>query len=566
MSDPERLIAAYFNGRLSAQQHAELERCLLEEPQRVSDFAQLLLLEQELRLGVVFPVDGPRSDVVNADMLPSSEFPRLRRRTLTWVIAASLLVGAAGFSLLQEWRHEPELRDASTVADARDDEAEDADSAELGRRVVAYLGRTNHCVWDSQPLAEGAQLHVGSQLRLASGMADVIFENGARVKVRGPCALYMDDAQACSLRYGSASVNVPDSAFGFKVVTPSGIIVDLGTEFGVDVDDRGDSEVHVFQGQVVFQPLTERGDHFKESIRLRADQACGYGVGGTTLREFVANEAKFAWRNRLPLRDDEVPPLPVQEGMALWLAADRFVDVDEQGGVYRWSDLHISTNHSAEDALQLHPAHRPRLVADALNGRPALRFADGAFLLTPPLATTNEQTAFVVLQLGGVEPQFQSILNYNGPPQRTVSPFGGLMTPSVFEICLRDRDLDGRFAVCGELFSGVAEGGGRQVVKTVVEALDLLELQRPFAVAFRYSLSEQQMSLFVNGKQVASEEASTRVAITSRKILGRHPTLKADKGKFAGDMAEVLIYNRALAADEVAEVSSYLAERYGIAK
>jgi hypothetical protein len=205
-------------------------------------------------------------------------------------------------------------------------------------------------------------------------------------------------------------------------------------------------------------------------------------------------------------------------------------------------------------------------VADALNGRPALRFADGAFLLTPPLATTNEQTAFVVLQLGGVEPQFQSILNYNGPPQRTVSPFGGLMTPSVFEICLRDRDLDGRFAVCGELFSGVAEGGGRQVVKTVVEALDLLELQRPFAVAFRYSLSEQQMSLFVNGKQVASEEASTRVAITSRKILGRHPTLKADKGKFAGDMAEVLIYNRALAADEVAEVSSYLAERYGIAK
>jgi hypothetical protein len=67
------------------------------------------------------------------------------------------------------------------------------------------------------------------------------------------------------------------------------------------------------------------------------------------------------------------------------------------------------------------------------------------------------------------------------------------------------------------------------------------------------------MSLFVNGNQAASATASTRVAITSRKMLGRHPTLKAGKGKFAGDMAEVLIYNRALTADEVAKVSRYLA-------
>jgi ferric-dicitrate binding protein FerR (iron transport regulator) len=566
MSDPQRLIAAYLTGERSARDQAQLERWLLEEPNRVSDFAQLLLLEEELRRDDLFGDIGSSQKRKPAASMHArnSASRRLSPRKLAWAVAASLLACVTGYAVFEAMRSEPPPVDADMVADAED--GLESGSLELGRRVVAYLGRTSNCVWESEQFAEGTQLHVGSQLRLSAGMADVIFENGARVKVRGPCALFMDDAQACSLRYGSASVNVPDSAFGFKVVTPSGIIVDLGTEFGVDVDRQGDSEVHVFQGQVVFQPLTERGDHYKKSISLKADQACGYGVGGTTLREFVANEAKFAWRNRPPLRDDEVPLLPVQDGVALWLAADRYVDVDDDGGVYRWSDLHISANNSAEDALQLNPDHRPHLVKDAINGRPALRFAHGAFLLTPPLATTNEQTAFVVLQLGNIQPHVQSILNYNGPPQRTVGPFGGLMTPSVFEICLRDRDLDGHFAVCGELFSGVAEGGGRNVVKTVVEALDTLEVRRPLVIAFRYSLGEQQMSLYVNGYQRASQAASTRVAITSRKILGRHPTLKADKGKFAGDMAEVLIYNRALTPDEVSQVSSYLAARYAISK
>ncbi|HEX6963038.1 MAG TPA: LamG-like jellyroll fold domain-containing protein, partial [Lacipirellula sp.] len=555
--DSENLIANYFAGELTTAERAELEATLAGDPQRMADFAEKLLLHKDLGTDAV-------QDVLSAAALPPAAaganvvFPANTRSRLSriphsvWAIAASVAVVAAWLFFGGDRPGDPPQ---ATQVEVRHDPE---------KRVVAFLGRTADCVWEGAPLGEGTQLTVGSRLQLASGVAEVIFNNGARLKALGPCDVYMDDAQACSVRLGSASVYVPQSAFGFKVVMPSGIVVDLGTEFGVTVDDAGSSEVHVFKGEVAFQPITERGDHFEKAIRLTADQAAQYSIGGTTLQEFEANEARFSWRNREPLADDEVPGLPVRKDVVLWLAADRFVDVDERGRVARWSDLQISDNPSAEDALQLNPDDRPLLVDKAINGRPAVRFGNGSFLLTPPLATTNEQTAVVMLALRQTAPDFQTVLNYNGPPKRVVGPLGGMVSPSVFEICLRDRNHDQRFAVCGELFTGYQEGGKTEVIKSMVEDFDRLQKNKALAVAVRYSLQDQRMSLFINGEERQSKHASRRIAITSRKLLGRHPIFETENGIFYGDLGEVLIYNRALSDDEVIKTSKYLTNRFGL--
>jgi len=49
------------------------------------------------------------------------------------------------------------------------------------------------------------------------------------------------------------TADVPPRAKGFTVVTPTGQAVDLGTKFGVDVPVLGQSEIHVFQGEVIAQ-------------------------------------------------------------------------------------------------------------------------------------------------------------------------------------------------------------------------------------------------------------------------------------------------------------------------
>jgi hypothetical protein len=51
----------------------------------------------------------------------------------------------------------------------------------------------------------------------------------------------------------------PYSSPLFSVRTPTAVVVDLGTEFGVEVDRRGVSRAHVFQGKVELQPVNSRG-------------------------------------------------------------------------------------------------------------------------------------------------------------------------------------------------------------------------------------------------------------------------------------------------------------------
>jgi hypothetical protein len=52
------------------------------------------------------------------------------------------------------------------------------------------------------------------------------------------------------LEIGKLTGQCPPSAVGFAIRTPQVQVTDLGTEFGVVASDRGDTEVHVFQGVV----------------------------------------------------------------------------------------------------------------------------------------------------------------------------------------------------------------------------------------------------------------------------------------------------------------------------
>jgi hypothetical protein len=138
-------------------------------------------------------------------------------------------------------------------------------------RPVATLTETKACRWSggSLPTEVGAELRPG-RLRLAEGLARVRFASGAEVTLEGPADLELLTAMRCVLHDGRLVAKVPPRASGFVVETPSSVLTDFGTEFGVSVRDGQSADVSVFTGRVdATHRATGRTEAMHSGVRLR---------------------------------------------------------------------------------------------------------------------------------------------------------------------------------------------------------------------------------------------------------------------------------------------------------
>jgi hypothetical protein len=112
-------------------------------------------------------------------------------------------------------------------------------------------------------------IHLGDRLALRSGLLEITYDTGARVILQGPVTYAVESPAGGYLSLGrltaklekkskvrgqrSESANekseVKDHK-SFAVRTPTAVVTDLGTEFGVEVTHDGLCEVRVFQGLV----------------------------------------------------------------------------------------------------------------------------------------------------------------------------------------------------------------------------------------------------------------------------------------------------------------------------
>lgn len=92
---------------------------------------------------------------------------------------------------------------------------------------------------------------------LAAGTLELRTARGAKVVIEAPAEFRWESEQKLYLMSGRLAADVPPAAKGFTVITPDGEAVDLGTKFGVDVPREGDSEIHVFEGEVIAQSSSD---------------------------------------------------------------------------------------------------------------------------------------------------------------------------------------------------------------------------------------------------------------------------------------------------------------------
>ena len=123
---------------------------------------------------------------------------------------------------------------------------------DMGTPTFATMEESKAARWESGdlPTASGARLGTG-KLRLAEGLATLRFDSGAQVVLEAPAEISLIDAMHCELRSGTAVADIPESALGFRIATPSAEVVDYGTRFAVNVEgNTGATRTQVFEGLV----------------------------------------------------------------------------------------------------------------------------------------------------------------------------------------------------------------------------------------------------------------------------------------------------------------------------
>jgi hypothetical protein len=130
------------------------------------------------------------------------------------------------------------------------------------------------------PMREG-ELVAPGRVHIQSGRLTLAFFSGVSLTVEGPADLDVLSTDRVFLRYGKLRVRVVRGAEGFTVVTNAYEVVDLGTEFGMNLRPDGKSRVMVFEGEAAVSMFGQDGRSVRGALveRRRSVEVDPEGAG-----------------------------------------------------------------------------------------------------------------------------------------------------------------------------------------------------------------------------------------------------------------------------------------------
>lgn len=263
----DRLASALVDGTCTRPEQAQLESLLLAHPEARERFRTFMHAESILAWKFSVPGhEGPEARERSGDEESPAVSARRRGRWPVGIagkLAAAAAAVAAGVFLGWGFMRPTPRPAVSEVP---------APVITTAAPIIARVIGINKAKW-----ANGVEVAVGEvvpqgPIRLVSGEAQITFASGAIVTLHAPAELEVLSAERVFLRHGRITPFVPPAAHGFTVVSPSGEVVDLGTEFTVGVDAAGRTDVFVIDGEV---DVASGHDRPREDRPLRMTQ--GYG-------------------------------------------------------------------------------------------------------------------------------------------------------------------------------------------------------------------------------------------------------------------------------------------------
>lgn len=221
MSDNiDDLIERWLEGSLKPEQEKELQSWLHADPKNMEAFTETNIRHEMLQAAI-------RSELVTNELQRTSSIST-ERSSIAWKqiiavatgFAACLLIGL--FVLYPDKDGSSSLSPFVTVA-----MLEDSDIAlVVGDRIGSHT------------------------ITIQTGLMRLQFDDGVEVTLQAPARYELISPGRTRLVTGLLTATVPPGAEGFKVETPMAEVVDLGTAFGIRLDNDGRTLVSVFDGEV----------------------------------------------------------------------------------------------------------------------------------------------------------------------------------------------------------------------------------------------------------------------------------------------------------------------------
>lgn len=235
------------------------------------------------------------------------------------------------------------------------------------------------------------------------------------------------------------------------------------------------------------------------------------------------------------------------EGLRLWLRGDDALSAYGNGGkVTKWADASGFGNHATN------ATYRPNVVSGAVNGHAAVKFVHSSqqmlFLPTTTfqgMSSLSNSTVFIVNKWSGTSTSVGLFGQWKSSDSTPNCHFE-VKSGGVLRLRIADVDL--------ESISGILTQGQWSTVAGVSDM----------------SRESRYVSIFKDGRQILSREGSvgtTSFSRADRLYIGNScdiPTGSSQRG-YDGEIAEVLLFNRALTVDERMGIERYLANKYGTA-
>jgi len=460
----------------------------------------------------------------------AAEEGRRRFRLLPWILRSRrlLLVGLFAATLVAIWL-------SYVFQPTTPLEAEKEVSATDISGKLAVLVQADHVEWGagSEFRPAAGDVVAAGILRADQGRFSLAFLNGVLLHIEAPATIELLSTDEVSCSQGRLRAQVPPGAQGFTVKAFGYSVVDVGTEFGLNVKPDGRAEVFVFEGQAKVSLLNGANVATRSKL-LGANASAEFDATTKQIDDAALPAANFAQRPDLSPPALALRPAYREEVIAAkpW-AYWRFESSVDQAFA---NEIPGGRTMRGFGAMQMH--------AEGTENK-SIGFADGVrdqYLQMDGDWTLPTRKAFAV--------------------EAWVMPEGFQHANLVALIAAADDPANDRHAAALEL---LAVGETRQERSASVRLLlrwppgsrgGVNAYSKTIYQPYRWQhivgqRDGQELQVFLNGELKASAAVTPDDVIrTSRVVVGRAGRLLTTR-PFVGRLDELALYDRALSPAEI---------------
>ncbi|AGA31610.1 LamG-like jellyroll fold domain-containing protein [Singulisphaera acidiphila] len=293
MREPDRdtelrtLLEALCEESITPEQMARLEAMMMADPGAEILYLEFMQIQSDLlrefggaRSGADLSGPDPGQSGVEDVLQPASSSLRLGGRLAPGkllLLVAAAVIGLASPIAFHAFHAARARRAGPTGLGTISDSKPSYPKVDV-TRGIALVVKLEGLQWESTDHAHPSEgdILAGGRLRFRSGRLFLSMFTGVSLVVEGPADVELLSFDKVHVRSGRLRARVPEGAEGFVVSGPGSAVVDLGTEFGLNIGSDGKMQGKVFKGRVEAALLNEVGTYRRS--RMMDPKSHGFNI------------------------------------------------------------------------------------------------------------------------------------------------------------------------------------------------------------------------------------------------------------------------------------------------